>query len=103
MARNWKYWLAAAPVLLTIGAGCVAAVPQGASVRTGAEAPSQEGAVNVKLEAEADDVDAAVDAALKEADAEASVSTEENADAGVVSDDSAELNAYGQAYEPSKL
>lgn len=114
MTRKWKYWLAAASVLLMVGAGCTGEVQQGASVQTGAQtgeengtpAPAgQEGAnLNVQANAGVDaDVDTTVDSALKEADDETSASLEEGADANVVGNDSAELNAYGQAYDQSQL
>src|SRR5512135_1337636 len=105
MSRKLTYWLAAASVLLMVGAGCTSELQQGASLQTGSEtgmqAPSPE-APGTKVEAKSD-ADVAVDSALKEADDETAASMEENADANVVSNDSAELNAYGQAYDQSQL
>lgn len=106
MARKLTYWLAAASVLLMVGAGCTTEVQPSASVQTGAEtgmqAPPQEAPTTAKVEAKSD-VDIAVDSALKQVDDETAASMQENADANVVSNDSAELNAYGQAYDQSQL
>lgn len=110
MARKFKYWLAAASVLLMVGAGCETGVQQSASVETGAEsgaqAPSEGAGADIKVEAKTGveaDADATVDAALKEVDDETAASMEENADANVVNNDNVELNAYGQAYDQSQL
>lgn len=94
--------------MLVLGAGCQGEDRQTASVQTGSQngyetsspAPSQPGeqfpAVltgNVGVDAAA-----AVDAALKESDADVNASLEETADAGLLSNDTAELTTYGQAY-----
>jgi len=95
--RKWKYWAAAAAVLLTVGAGCGEAVQQDTSVQGQLEAPKPEAKTEAKAGANVG-VDTVVDEALKESDADASASMEGNADADVLNNDSSELNAYGQAY-----
>lgn len=113
MKRTWKYWLAAGSLLLTLGAGCAADVKQDAGSGKGTESTGNQGVpagaegsstdTSMKPGAKGDDIDAAVDAAIKEADDQTSADMQENADANVVTNDSSELNAYGQAYDPSKL
>ena len=61
---------------------------------------AEQGAVKGDVSA---DADATVNAALKENADETSASMEENADANVVNNDSAELNAYSQTYDQSQL
>lgn len=105
MVRTWKYWLSAAAALLMVGAGCGEAVRQQAAlegrppqleVKTGT-GTDVAGQARGKV-----DVDAVVDAAVKESDDDASASMEAGDEAGALNDDSAELNAYGQAYVDSE-
>lgn len=103
MIQQWKSWLAAAAVLLTVGAGCAGTVRQDAKVETGGERADDSRA---PIEAEATfeaSVDAAVDAALGESDADAKAEQEESSDANEIGNDSAELNAYGQSYVEAEL
>ena len=107
MFSRWKAWLAAGAALLMVGAGCASNVQTG--IESGTTSPSgspttqpaaEQGAVKGDVSA---DADAAVNAALKENADETSTSMEENADASVVNNDSAELNAYSQTYDQSQL
>jgi hypothetical protein len=100
MMRKWKYWAAAAAVLLTVGAGCGEAVQQDASVQGQLEAPKPEAETGAKVDANVD-VDTVVDDAIKQSETDASASMEANGDADVLNNDSSELNAYGQAYVDS--
>lgn len=103
MARDWKSWLASASVLLLVGAGCAGSVDQNASLEaeTGVEAEDDskaEGGASLNAS-----VDAAVDAAFAEVDASSKQELEENDDAEIVGNDSAELKAYGNTYVESEL
>lgn len=101
MRGNWKSWLASASVLLLVGAGCAALgepkQPTNEGSNSGAES---EDSKDVSLDAA---VDAALDAALVEVDSSTSEELKENADAEIIMNDSAELNAYGQAYDQNEL
>ncbi len=103
MVRNWKSWLASASVLLLVGAGCAGSVDQNASLEaeTGAKAGD-----DLKVEGGASldsSVDAAVNAAFAEVEASTKRELEENTDAEIITNDSAELNAYGNTYVESEL
>lgn len=111
MERKWKYWLSAAAVLLLVGAGCGETVQQQSSLEEQARPPQAENDAQAgaddgtKTEVQAEgnvDIDTVTDAAIKEADDDASASMEANGDADVMNNDSAELNAYGQAYVESE-
>lgn len=103
MTHQWKSWLAAAAVLLTVGAGCVGTVTQDANVEVGGE-QADDGRMPIEAEATFEaSADAAVDAALGEADMDAKAEQEESSDANEVGNDSSELNAYGQSYVESEL
>jgi len=103
MVPQWKRWLGAAAVLLLAGAGCQATTPQDYSQDFSGES-EDDGQMKIDaatgLEAEAD---AAIDAALGESEGDADAALEENSDADVVNNDSAELNAYGQTYVESEI
>ncbi|HJV32546.1 MAG TPA: hypothetical protein VJ694_00815 [Patescibacteria group bacterium] len=107
MVPQWKRWLGAAAVLLLVGAGCEADVGRYAPVDSGTSGESQdEGQAKIEADASASadvDVDDVVDEALKESDADAMIEYEEGSDADVVTDDKAELDAYGKAYDKSQL
>lgn len=101
MAGNWKSLLASASVLLLVGAGCAVSDEQKASIGTSTEVGSDTSeAKDVSLEASAD---AALDAAMKEVDASTKEELKENSDAEIIVNDSAELNAYGKAYDQNEL
>lgn len=107
MAPQWKRWVGAAAVLLLVGAGCEANVRQDAALDTGTSGEVKEdGQAKIELDASANaevDADDAVDAALKEADGDAMIEFEEGSDADVVTNDKAEVDAYGKAYDKSQL
>jgi hypothetical protein len=111
MERTWKYWLSAAAVLLMVGAGCGETVQQQSSLEGQTQSPQAvvhtdtNAGTDAKTGAQAQgtvNVDTAVDAAIKESDDDASASMEANGDADVLNNDSADLNAYGQAYVDSE-
>lgn len=95
MARDWKSWLASASLLLLVGAGCAGSADQKASMEAGMKA--EDGA---SLEVT---VDANVDAALAEVESSTKSELDENSDTEIVTGDSSELNAYGNAYAESEL
>jgi hypothetical protein len=112
MNQQWKRWLGAAAVLLLVGAGCEGQVQQEADMNVGADVSGEieddgtnqvdPAAPAVTSEIDAD-IDAAVDAALGESSADADISLEGDADADVLNNDSAELNAYGSTYVESEI
>ena len=107
MVPQWKRWIGAAAVLLLVGAGCEANVRQDANVETGTSGETQdEGGAKIDIDASSSvdaEIDATVDAALKEEDADSKEALDENSDADVLNNDSAELNAYGQTYVESEV
>lgn len=106
MRFHWKTALAAASILLLIGAGCEANVKQSTTVDTGAD--QSEGMMKDegdKMDGDSLDasVDASIDAALNDVDADASTSSEADSDVDAVNNDGAELDAYGKAYDKNEL
>lgn len=104
MVPSWKRWLGAASVLLLAGAGCQADVRQEATVETGAGETEDDGRMEIDASLDLQgSADAAVDAMLAEVEADSMLEFEEGNDAAVVTDDAAELDAYGNAYVQSEL
>jgi hypothetical protein len=104
MVPRWKRWLGAASILLLAGAGCRADVGQETTVETGAGETEDDGRMGVDAPLDfRGSADAAADAMLEEAEADAMLEYEEGNDADVVTDDAAELDAYGKAYVQSEL
>jgi hypothetical protein len=104
-------WLAAAAVLLLVGAGCGESVPaytpiQNApditppAVQPPADQPTSQEATPTGVAA---DADAAAAASLQEMDDETAAEQSENDDASVMQNDTTDLNAYSQAYDSSNL
>ena len=107
MVSQWKSWLVAGVVLLTVGAGCagdmqVTPQPGGTDYQSPTTPPPAPGAPTSAGEPEegiAGDVDQTVDAALAEVDRQSAVTSDEGADANVVDNDNADLNAFSQSYD----
>jgi hypothetical protein len=101
MMHTWKKWLGAAAVLLLAGAGCGQPVQPVALITTPAEvaqpAVQPEAKTGTKA-VSAVTVDEVTDAAIQGSDEDATSTLQENSDAGLVNNDSSELNDYGQAY-----
>ncbi|MFA5854287.1 MAG: hypothetical protein WC866_04345 [Patescibacteria group bacterium] len=101
MTRNWKSWLASASVLLLVGAGCAGYDDQSA---TPEKSKNDKTEVETTKDSSLDaSVDAGLEAAFGEVDASTKEELKENSDAEIITNDSAELNAYGKAYDQNEL
>ena len=101
MTKTLKSLLAAATVLLMVGAGCTqsGSVTSDASVETGSEMKNGEKASG----GAGADVDAAADAYLGAASEDKASADAEDADAQLYNSTDAEVNAYGSTYDKSEL
>lgn len=103
MVPKWKRLLGAAAVLLLVGAGCQATQEASTTTEVTGEA-EDDGQMDVDVETTLEaDADAALDAMLQESEDDTELEAEEGTDADVVTNDAAEIEAYGNAYDKSQF
>ena len=88
--------LAAASVLLLVGAGCPQAARVDVSTKVGAPGAAEQGE-------EKSEVDASADAFIEAAAEEQKAAEEEEKDAESIDATSAEIEAYGQTYDKNEF